>query len=184
MSTLPDKKEALVAQIINAPGLWNLKEAHFIHASQVVIANWPRVWCHLHCPYAHHLITNPPSPPNPEQMTEFTKEYRFGLFLRCEVEADKPLKEQYVEFAQKIISLEEELREIGYPKAFCVALTSCLFAPAEVEDRPCDYPHKSRPTFESVCIDIPVTLENINWDKYIVNFSEGLKHLFALLLIQ
>ncbi|GAB4316061.1 MAG: DUF2284 domain-containing protein [Candidatus Sumerlaeia bacterium] len=156
----------------------------FLNAPQVILANWPRTWCHVHCPMAHSLITNPPGPPGYREMLDMIAEYRFGLLLRSDVAADVPRKRQYMIFSDRLMALEEELREIGYPKAFCMAAASCLFAPAEPDERPCDYPHKCRPTLEAVCVDLEQTLEQIQWEGYVEDFHAGLRHLFGIILVK
>lgn len=184
ISTLPGKKESLVARIIRDPARWGFAEAKFINAPQIILGQWPRTWCHVHCPMAHSLITSPPAPPNYDDMLSMISEYRFGLMMRADVLPNSPRKSQYTIFSDRLMTVEEELRDIGYPKAFAMAASSCLFAPPESDERPCDYPHKNRPTIEALCIDLEQTLEQIQWEGYVEDFQSGLEHLFGIILVK
>lgn len=173
-----------MAQIIRDPAKWGFAEAKFINAPQIILSQWPRTWCHVHCPMAHSLITNPPAPPDLDEMMGMLKEYRFGLVMRSDVAPDAPRKRQYMVFSDRLMALEDDLRNIGYPKVFALAASSCLYAPAEIEERPCDYPHKSRPTLESLCIDLEQTLEQIQWEACVENYQSGFEHLFGIVLVK
>ena len=83
-----------------------------------------------------------------------------------------------------MLNLESELRGIGYHKAHCLAAASCVFAPEESRERPCDYPHKSRPTLEAVSIDLPLMLEQINWEHYVRDVQGAADHIFGVAIIQ
>jgi predicted metal-binding protein len=182
---LPGNKEAHLAQIIKMPKRCGFDDVKFINAPKIILAQWPRTWCQAHCPQAGENPTTPPISPALDEMITLLSEYRFGLLVRKDVKSKKLRSEQYTAFSEKLIDLEKQLRGIGYLKAFCLAASSCLFAPAdEPEERPCDYTGKCRPTLEAACIDIEQTLDQMGMEEMVEDFKSGLNHLFGIILVK
>lgn len=177
-------RERYVGRLLKEPAVFGLTEAKFIHAPQIFTSRAIRLRCRYTCCQAHQSATVPPMSPSAEETRAVLDEYRFGLVLRREEPlSDKDIREVWREFAGVILGLEGECIVRGYPRAFAIAIGTCLYQHSDDTLRPCDYPMKSRPTLEATGIELHDTLEMVQWQDHVVREAGDPLQLFSVLLL-
>jgi len=177
-------RERYVGRLLREPADFGLSEVKFIHSPQILTSQAVRLRCRYTCCHAHQSATTPPMSPDARETAVVLEEYRFGLILRREEPiSDRDIREVWREFAGSVLGLENECMLRGYPRALAIAIGTCLYQHTDDTLRPCEYPSKSRPTFEAVGIELRDTLEMVHLQDYAVREAGDPLQLFSVLLL-
>ncbi len=200
-----EDRETYMARVLQRPALLDFSEIRFIYAAQVTISHSVRWRCQYTCEQAHQSTLSPPFCPPPEETRRVLEEYRYGLMVRREAattpaeaaargakaaaeEEEKKrardFREVWADFSRRVREFEHECFIRGYPRAFALAIGNCLFGHLDDSLRPCDFPDKNRPTFESVGIDLHETLSMINWESHLLRDPGDPFQMFALVMME
>ncbi|MEQ8819766.1 MAG: DUF2284 domain-containing protein [Sumerlaeia bacterium] len=178
-------RERYVARLINKPDSIGLSEIKFIHTPQVFTTRATRLRCQYTCSMTRQSDTVPPHCPTAPEAREILDEYKFGLMIRREEPfGERDAGQVWREFYQQIMGMEAECLTRGYSRAFAIAIGNCLALHHDDSLRPCDYPGKSRPTLESLGIELKDTFDMLHWQKLLVREAGEPMQLFALLLLE
>jgi len=182
----PKPREKIVNKLITKPETMGVTESKFVYTAQVKFANSSRLRCQYDCLAGEDKNTfHPPNTPGLEVSRDMLLEYRFGLLIRKEVPADpKPAMEEWTKFSDLILGHEKKAFLMGYVRAFVLAIGTCQYLHRNDDFRPCLYPSKKRPTFESVGVELLETLEMVAWHDYAQRTKDDPFQLFALLMLE
>ncbi len=177
-------RERYIARLLHEPEAFGLTEAKFIHAPQIIVSRAIRLRCRYTCCQAHQSANVPPMSPGADETRGVLDEYRFGLILRREEPpSQSDIRQVWQQFAAGILGVENECMLRGYPRSFAIAIGTCLYQHTDDSLRPCDYPMKSRPTFEAVGIELRETLEMVQWQHHAVREEGEALQLFSVVLL-
>ncbi len=177
-------RERYVGRLIKEPWAFGLTEVKFIHAAQIFTSGAIRLRCQYSCCHARQLATTPPMTPTAEEARRVLDEYRFGVIVRREEDVpDRDVREMWEDFAKAVLGLEQECMMRGYPRAFAIAVGTCLYQHTDDSLKPCDYPGKTRPTFEAAGIELRETLEMVHLQEHAVREAGDALQLFGVLLL-
>lgn len=177
-------REKYVAQLLKRPADFGLTEAKFVHTPQICTGAAVRLRCQYTCAHTRQSDLVPPHAPTADETRRILDEYRFGLMLRRgEPFGERDHRDLWRVFADQVATVERDCAERGYPRAFAVAVGTCMLLHRDDSLRPCEYASKSRPTFEAAGIDIKETLEMIQWHGMVVREEGEPFQLFALVLL-
>lgn len=156
-----------------------------MNTPQVITGQFPRLRCQFLCQQQRQSVVCPPFSPTRSEARAVLEEYRFGVAIRKELRLTPEEHEaQWSEFHQNVLDAELRSLRAGYPKAFAFAIGNCVHLHFGDDARPCDFPGKTRPTLEAVGVNIPETLDLLNWDAFIHRTDEEPFQMLALLLLE
>jgi predicted metal-binding protein len=114
----------------------------------------------------------PPYVGTPEEIRERLKPYRNGLLLRYRRAVDvkndpQGVKQTKLDFHQKVLLLEEQLRKTGIDTVWGLIGGECALCQACAAriDAPCPYPEKARTSLESIAVDVDKLLDDLELDS-------------------
>jgi predicted metal-binding protein len=179
-------REKYIARLLNDPVGHGFTEIKFVHTPQIIVSHWVRMRCQYVCRATRQSDLCPPFSPDAEATTRMLDEFKFGLFLRQEVPLPYQgnFSEAWRAFEQCLIEAENECFVRGYGKAFAIAAGNCLFCHHDDSVRPCDFQGKTRPTLESIGVNLYDTLDMIGWDHYLIRDPEEPFQFFGLMLLE
>jgi predicted metal-binding protein len=138
----------------------------WIHPKQIVVAQWARMKCVFGCKNYGKCGTCPPNTPSVAEIKEFVREYRTCVVFRFTKRVARP-EDRFAWTRQvnsKLLKLEREIFLSGYYKAFLLFMDSCnLCASCPGIRQLCNNPKMSRPTPESMAMDVFATVRKIGY---------------------
>lgn len=179
-------REKYVARLMNDPATHGFSEIKFVHTPQIVTGKWVRLRCQYVCQAARQSELVPPFSPTVADTVGMLDEYKFGILVRREIPMPPPVPrdDMWHEFQESLLRAEKECFLRGYGKAFALGVGNCLFCHTDDSLKPCEFPWKSRPTLESIGVNLYDTLDMIGWDMYIVREPSEPFQMFGLLLLE
>jgi predicted metal-binding protein len=180
-----DTRDAYMSRVLQNPASMNFTEIRFIYSAQIIVGAAIRQRCQYACSLAHQSILSPPLTPGAQDTRRTLDEYRYGLIVRRKAPLiDREFRDVWREFSDNMLEFEHESFIRGYPKAFVPAVGACLFGHNDDRLRPCDYPHKSRPTFEAIGVNLGETLDMIGWESHIIRDDHDPFQMFSVLMLE
>jgi predicted metal-binding protein len=181
-------------------------DAKIISSEQVIVEDRVRLKCMVpRCPHYGESPNCPPYAPLPEETRRIVREYHQGVFVRLMIPSDQIAGEKAMEenrmkpFRRKIheivSKLESEAFYDGYPLALGFAAGSCkrtfcydVECAALSPGKGCRHPLWSRPSMESVGMNVYTMAAKAGWEIYPIGRKVSLDHLphgsyFGLVLV-
>jgi len=179
-------REKYIARLLNDPAAHGYSEIKFVHTPQIVVSRWVRQRCQYLCRATRQSDLCPPFSPTADDTLKMLDEYKFGLLLRQEVPlaAMADHGEAWRTFEQALVESENEAFIRGYGKAFSIGAGNCLFGHHDDRARPCDFTGKTRPTLESIGVNLHDTLDMVGWEHHLVRDPDDPFQFFGLLLLE
>ena len=159
----------------------------WIDPKKIVVSHWVRMKCLFGCPEYGRNASCPPNTPSVAECQQFLQEYKEAVVFHFPKKVDKP--EDRHAWTKKVnlslLELEREVFLSGYRKAFLLVMDSCGLCEECTGDRKtCKQPRLSRPTPESMAIDVFASVRQIGYPIGVLkDYSETMNR-YAFLLIE
>jgi predicted metal-binding protein len=158
----------------------------WINPKGIVVAQWARVKCIFGCKNYGKCGTCPPNTPSVPECMDFFKGYKTGVVFHFTKGVKKP-EDRFAWTRQvnsKLLKLEREVFLSGYYKVFLLFMDSCNLCESCPGIRQlCKNPKMSRPTPESMAVDVFTTVRKIGYPiEVLYDYSQEMNR-YAFLLI-
>jgi predicted metal-binding protein len=163
------------------------KDFRWIDPRKIVVSYWVRMKCTFGCQEYGRNASCPPNSPSVPDCEKFLQEYKEAVVFHFPKKVDKP--EDRHAWTKKVnlslLELEREVFLSGYRKAFLLVMDSCgLCEQCSGDRKTCKQPRLSRPTPESMAIDVFATVRQIGYPiEVLKDYSETMNR-YAFLLIE
>jgi len=159
----------------------------WINPKSIIVAQWARMKCMFGCKNYGKCGTCPPSTPSVPECEAFFRGYKTGVVFHFTKRVDQP-EDRFAwtrKVNSKLLKLEREVFLSGYYKVFLLFMDSCnLCADCPGVREKCKHPKLSRPTPESMAVDVFTTVRNIGYPiEVLYDYSQEMNR-YAFLLIQ
>jgi len=133
-----------------------------IEPSSVVTAPWVRLKCQFGCPGYNKSHCCPPYTTTHEQTRAILDSYHRAILFHIEVPHRPEKEKHYRRFFDMLVDLEGEIFKDGYYKAFVFLSGPCRICKkcARLEEKPCNFLSRARPSMEGSGIDVFQTARN------------------------
>ena len=138
----------------------------WINPKRIIVAQWARMKCLFGCKNYGKCGTCPPNTPSVLECREFFHGYKTCVVLHFTKRVKRPEDrfEWTREVNRKLLDLEREVFLSGYYKAFLLFMDSCNLCESCPGIRHlCKNPKMSRPTPESMAMDVYATVRKIGY---------------------
>lgn len=157
--------------------------AAIVKPKQVVVDDRVLYKCVWACPRYNRSLMCPPYTPKPEDTRKLFDQYRYALLVRKEgtpedfagksAREDMRYGSQAEDLRKIMLKLESSAFYQGYYLALSLVGGCCRICQIDgtcdgVEDGICRHPFESRPSMESLGIDVLATLDNLGWKVQVV----------------
>jgi len=139
-------------------------DAKQVHPGSVVTAPWVRLKCQFGCPMYGKGYCCPPESPSPEQTRAIIDCYRRAILfhhkvIKKEGESRRKTSNEYYEM---LVELEGTMFKDGHYKAFVFLAGHCDHCKvcSKMEEKPCNFGARARPSMEASGIDVYQTARN------------------------
>ncbi len=153
------------------------------------LGEWVGLKCRYGCSQFGTNWSCPPATPELAQARAILNEYTLALLLigsqQCTnfyLNNSKTRSEQ-VRYWKGTVSLERQLSQHGYDKAFSLVSGSCSLCSKCAYPEACRFPTEKRPTIESLGIDMLGTLKNLGIDTNVAKDQKELFKYYAIILL-
>lgn len=159
----------------------------WIGPKSIVVSQWARMKCLFGCKNYGKCGTCPPNTPSVSEVKEFVRGYKTCAVFHFAKKVAKP--EDRFAWTRKVNSnlskLEREVFLSGYYKAFLLFMDSCnLCESCPGVKQLCKNPKMSRPTPESMAIDVFATVPKIGYPiDVLYDYSQEMNR-YAFLFIE
>jgi len=163
------------------------EDYQWINPESIVVAQWARMKCTFGCKNYGKCGTCPPNVPSVPEAEAFFKGYKTGVVFHFTKKVDKP-EDRFVwtkEVNLKLLDLEREVFLAGYYKTFLLFMDSCNLCEScpGVREK-CNNPKLSRPTPESMAVDVFATVRKIGYPiDVLYDYSQEMNR-YAFLMIE
>ncbi|MFC1821846.1 DUF2284 domain-containing protein [Thermodesulfobacteriota bacterium] len=136
--------------------------ARQIHPSSVVTAEWVRLKCQFGCPNYDKGHCCPPETPTPEQTRSVLDSYQRAILFHIEAPKTEERSARYKQYLRTLIDLEGEMFKDGFYRALVFLCGPCNLCKecAKLQDNPCNFGDRARPSMEACGIDVYQTARN------------------------
>ena len=137
---------------------YGINEAMVIYTSKIDVKDYVFLKCKYGCTKYGKSHNCPPNTPSPEESRKILSEFKKAILVGGEVKGGF---QGQVKMTEGILAVERALFLNGYYKAFGLTPGSCMMCDncSVVNQEPCKYPEKCRPSMESMSIDVFSTLK-------------------------
>lgn len=158
--------------------------AKVIPPGSVVTAPWVRFKCLYGCPHRKGYGC-PPETPTPEQTRAVLDSYGRTILFHREAPRTKDRGEKNIKFFDLLVTMEGDLFKDGYYKAFVMLAGPCALCKecGKVEEIPCRFPAKARPSMEACGIDVFQTARNSGFFIQTLREKTETQNIFCLMLV-
>ena len=159
----------------------------WINPKGIVVAQWARMKCTFGCKNYGKCGTCPPNTPSVADCRDFFRGYKTGVVFHFTKRVKKP-EDRFAwtrQVNRKLLELEREVFLAGYYKAFLLFMDSCnLCESCSGVREKCQNPKMSRPTPESMAVDVFETVRKIGYPiEVLYDYSQQMNR-YAFLLIE
>jgi len=158
----------------------------WIDPRKIVVAQWARMKCMFGCKNYGHCGTCPPNTPSVPECREFVQGYKSCVIFHFTQKVKKP-EDRFAWTRQvnsKLLKLEREVFLSGYYKAFLLFMDSCnLCESCSGARETCRNPKMSRPTPESMAVDVFATVRKIGYPIDVLYDYKQAMNRYAFLFI-
>lgn len=159
----------------------------WIDPKRIVVAQWARMKCTFGCKNYGKCGTCPPNTPSVPECREFVQGYKTCVVFRFTKRVAKP-EDRFAwtrKVNLKLLKLEREIFLSGYYKVFLLFMDSCNLCESCSEIRQlCKNSRMSRPTPESMAIDVFATVRKIGYPIDVLYDVSQEMNRYAFLLIE
>ena len=177
------KKRKILEEIFRRQGYEDFK---WINPKQIFVAQWARMKCTFGCKNYGKCGTCPPNTPSVPECRAFFWDYKTGVVFHFSQRVKKP-EDRFAwtrKVNSKLLGLEREIFLSGYYKAFLLFMDSCnLCADCPGVRERCKHPKLSRPTPESMAVDVFATVRRIGYPIEVLNDYSQEMNRYAFLLV-
>jgi len=182
-SCLTEMKKQKLEDIFHKQGY---KDYKWIEPEKIVVSQWVRMKCMFGCGEFGHNASCPPNTPSVLECEKFFHEYTDAVIFRFEKKVDKP-EDRHAwtrKVNLKLVKLEREVFISGYERAFLLYMDSCCICAECTGERVTCKEHKlSRPSPESMAVDVFTTVRNIGYKiRVLSKYSQKMTR-YAFLMI-
>ena len=158
----------------------------------ITTAPWVQWKCKFGCPDYGKWCCCPPRVPNYEETRQVLDSYNQLILLHFQYRfqsnkwpAGGAEYQRFKKHVEYVIDLERGLFLDGFYRAFAMPHEPCQMCKecAPVENNPCSFPEKARPSMESVGIDVYQTAFNHNLPLHPVRSEQDICNWYALVLV-
>ena len=159
----------------------------WIDPKNIVVAQWSRMKCMFGCKNYGKCGTCPPNTPSVPECEAFFQGYKMGVVFRFTKRVKRP-EDRFAwtrKVNLKLLKLEREVFLSGYYKAFLLFMDSCnLCASCPGIKQLCKNPKMSRPTPESMAMDVFATVRKIGYPIDVLYDYKQEMNRYAFLFIE
>ncbi len=133
-----------------------------IRPSSVVTAPWVRLKCMFGCPGYGKSYCCPPHTTTPQETRAILDSYHRAILFHIQVSPMPEKEKHYRAFFDRLVDLEGEIFKDGYYKAFVFLAGPCRICKkcARLEEKPCNFLSRRRPSMEGCGMDVFQTARN------------------------
>jgi predicted metal-binding protein len=159
----------------------------WMNPKNIVVSQWVRMKCTFGCRLYGKGGACPPNVPSVPECKAFFDGYKSVVLFHFPKRVEKP-EDRHAwtkEVNSKLLKLEREVFLSGYYKTFLLFMDSCeLCESCPGERAKCLNPKQSRPSPESMAIDVFATVRKLGYPiKVLKDYSEEMNR-YAFLLIE
>ena len=159
----------------------------WVDTKKIVVAQWTRMKCMFGCKNYGKCGTCPPNTPSVSECKEFVRGYKTCVIFRFTKRVARP-EDRFAwtrKVNSKLLKLEREVFLSGYYKAFLLFMDSCNLCESCPGIRQlCKNPKMSRPTPESMALDVFATVRKIGYPiDVLYDYSQEMNR-YAFLFIE
>ncbi len=159
----------------------------WVDPKKIVVAQWARMKCMFGCKNYGKCGTCPPNTPSVLECKQFVRGYKTCAVFRFTKRVAKP-EDRFAwtrKVNLKLLKLEREVFLSGYYKAFLLFMDSCNLCESCPGIRQlCKNPKMSRPTPESMAMDVFATVRKIGYPiDVLYDYSQEMNR-YAFLFIE
>jgi predicted metal-binding protein len=159
----------------------------WINPKSIVVVQWARMKCMFGCKNFGKCGTCPPNTPSVAESKEFVQGYKTCAVFHFTKKVKRP-EDRFAWTRQvnsKLLKLEREVFLSGYYKAFLLFMDSCnLCASCPGIRQLCKNPKMSRPTPESMAVDVFATVRKIGYPIEVLYDYKQEMNRYAFLFIE
>jgi predicted metal-binding protein len=158
----------------------------WINPKSIVVAQWARMKCMFGCKNYGQCGTCPPNTPPVAECKDFFKGYKTGAVFHFTKKVKRP-EDRFAwtrKVNLKLLKLEREVFLSGYYKVFLLFMDSCkLCESCPGIKQLCKNPKMSRPTPESMAMDVFATVRKIGYPIEVLydDFQEMNRYAFLFI---
>ena len=187
MKKSPNRKAKGTKRLEELFGKHGYDDYKWMDPKRIAVAQWVRMKCMFGCKNYDKCGTCPPNTPSVPECKAFFRGYKTGAVFHFAKSVDRP-EDRFAwtkEVNRKLLDLEREVFLSGYYKAFLLFMDSCnLCESCAGAKEKCNHPKLSRPTPESMGVDVFATVRKIGYPIDVLpEYSEEMNR-YALLLIE
>jgi predicted metal-binding protein len=173
-----------IEQIIRENGFEDFK---WISPEDIKISQWVRMKCMFGCPSYNVNGACPPNVPSVEDCRKFMNEYKHGIILHFSKLLNDPAdrKEYCIGINKTLLKIERGVFLEGYRKAFVLFTDECyMCSDCSGKRGDCKNKKDSRPTPESLSIDVFKTVSKYNFPINVLKDYNEVMNRYSILLIE
>jgi predicted metal-binding protein len=186
-------KKVVREKVISRKELERMFQSHgyddykWIDPKSIVVGQWARMKCMFGCKNYGRCGTCPPNTPSVSECKELFHSYKTGVVFHFTKKVAKP-EDRFAwtrKINSKLLKLEREVFLSGYYKAFLLFMDSCNLCESCPGIRQmCKNPKMSRPTPESMAMDVFATVRKIGYPiEVLYDYSQEMNR-YAFLFIE
>ena len=151
----------------------------------IVTAPWVRWKCQFGCPDYGKWYCCPPYTPTPEQTRQTFDSYNRAILFHLQWTKGVQSGREIKNYMNNVVAMERELFLDGFYRAFSMLAGPCILCKecTLLENRPCSFPEKARPSMEACGIDVYQTACNHDLPLYQLHTVEETRNIYCLLLV-
>lgn len=166
---------------------YGYEDYKWIDPKSIVVAQWARMKCTFGCKNYGKCGTCPPNTPSVLECKEFFHDYKTGAVFHFTKRVKRP-EDRFAwtrEVNSELLKLEREVFLSGYYKAFLLFMDSCNLCESCPGIRQlCKNPKMSRPTPESMAMDVFATVRKIGYPIKVLDDYKQEMNRYAFLFIE
>jgi len=153
--------------------------------SSVVTAPWVRLKCQYGCENYGKSYCCPPHTPTPYETRRILDSYHRAILMHLQWTKGVQTGHQIKNFLNAVIEAEADLFLDNFYRAFCMLGGPCLLCKecALLQNKPCNFSKRARPSMESCGIDVHSTAHNNNLPLSVLKTEEETRNIYCLLLV-
>ena len=159
----------------------------WINPKDIVVSQWVRMKCTFGCGEYGRNASCPPNTPPVAECRRFFDEYSTAVVFHFEKAVEKPEDRHAWSKGvnQGLLKLERDVFVSGYEKAFLLFMDSCgMCAECTGVREECKDPRSSRPTPESMAMDVFSTVRQCGYPIEVLSDYSQPMNRYAFLLIE
>jgi predicted metal-binding protein len=167
--------------------MYGYEDYRWIDPKRIVVAEWVRMKCMFGCKNYGKCGTCPPNTPSVPECEAFFRGYKTGVVFHFAKKVKRP-EDRFAwtrNVNSKLLKLEREAFLSGFYKAFLLFMDSCkLCESCPGRKELCKNPKLSRPTPESMAMDVFTTVRKIGYPIEVLSDYSQEMNRYAFLFVE